>query len=698
MNAEINQKIYRSFHLQNTPENFIAGKTKSFKNNLFKITYDTFIRNTICGYKVEMEDMPIQMVIPKPINFTVEEQTKIDKEINRFLEHKIIEKVNETTENEYISNIFFRPKKEGKIRIILNLKNLNKNYLEKIHFKMETLQSAIDSMRKNCWFGSVDLSEAFYSIPVREKDRRFFRFIHNGQKYQFTALIMGLTHSPRVFTKILKPVFAKLRAKGHVSSAYIDDSCLQGASYHQCQKNIGETVQLMDSLGLTVQPQKSIFEPRQQIIFLGFLLCSVTMTVRLPPERRQEIVSICTNILIKHRVTIRKFSQLIGKLVATQQGVEYAPVFYKPLEKVKELELKKHKGNYNSFMTIPKHVVPVIKWWIQNVDASYKQISHGEPKLVLYSDSSKRGWGAYNETENIRTGGEWSVTEQESHINILELRACQLTLHTFCRNVKNLHVRIYLDNTTSCCYINKLGGKTRELDSISREIWFWCMDRHIHLSAAHVPGIENHEADEESRTENDDTEWALNEELFNSIHEKYPELTIDLFASRVNHKLRKYVARRPDPNAIAIDAFSITWTNVLFFIFPPFSLLPRILQKVEEDGSEAILIAPVWPTQSWWPSLLGLIVGQAYKLPNPQKILYLPHKQGRQHPLKRMRLGCFHISGKHSRTREFQNRPGISSSNHGEPRRKNSTLHTSQSGLLFANGGLTPFNPKSMMC
>ena len=386
MNAEINQKIYRSFHLQNTPENFIAGKTKSLKNNWFKITYDTFIRNTICGYKVEMEDMPIQMVIPKPINFTVEEQTKIDKEINRFLEHEIIEKVNETAENEYISNIFFRLKKEGKIRIILNLKNLNKNYLEKIHFKMETLQSAIDSMRKNCWFGSVDLSEAFYSIPVREKDRRFFRFIHNGQKYQFTALIMGLTHSPRVFTKILKPVFAKLRAKGHVSSAYIDDSCLQSASYHQCQKNIGETVQLMDSLGLTVQPQKSIFEPRQQIIFLGFLLCSVTMTVRLPPERRQEIVSICTNILIKHRVTIRKFSQLIGKLVATQQGVEYAPLFYKPLEKVKELELKKHKGNYNSFMTIPKHVIPVIKWWIQNVDSSYKLISHGEPKLILYSE------------------------------------------------------------------------------------------------------------------------------------------------------------------------------------------------------------------------------------------------------------------------------------------------------------------------
>ena len=84
-----------------------------------------------------------------------------------------------------------------------------------------------------------------------------------------------------------------------------------------------------------------------------------------------------------------------------------------------------------------------------------------------------------------------------------------------------------------------------ELDSLAREIWFWCIDKNIHLSAADVPGSENLEADEESRIENDDTEWALNEEMFNIIHEKYPEISIDLFASRINHKLSKYVARRP---------------------------------------------------------------------------------------------------------------------------------------------------------
>ena len=621
----------------------------------------------------------------------------IDREIDRFLHCKIIEKVNDSIEGEYISNIFFRPKKDGRIRIILNLKSLNKNYIEKVHFKMETLQSAINAMRKNCFFGSVDLSEAFYSVPIQKTDRKYFRFIHNNQKYQFTALIMGFTHSPRVFTKILKPIFARLRSKGHISSAYIDDSCLQGATYQLCKQNIKETVKLMDSLGLTVQPEKSILEPTQQIIFLGFLLCSVTMTVRLPPDRQQEIIELCNHILQKRRVTIRKFSQLIGKLVATQQGVEYAPLYYKPLEKVKETELSKHKGNYDSFMNVPKYVEPVITWWVQNVERSFKLISHGKPDVVLFSDASLKGWGAYNETDQNRTGGEWSAMEQESHINVLELKACQLTLQSFCKDMNHVHIRIFMDNTTSCSYINKFGGKTPELDSLARDIWFWCIDRNIHLSAAHVPGRDNCEADEESRAVNDDTEWSLNQGTFNSIQKIYPELSVDLFASRLNHKLKKYVSRRPDPNAIAVDAFALTWINETYFIFPPFSLLPRILQKVEEDETTAVLVAPLWPTQSWWPSLLSLVTGQCYRLPNPQTILSLPHKPDKRHPLNRMNLGCFPISGKLSKVGKFPRGLEISSSSRGEIQPKNNIMYMWQSGSSSAVETLTPLDLRSIM-
>lgn len=143
--SDKNSEIYESFNLENTLDNFVAGKTRFFKRNWFKITHHNFIRNSICGYELEMDDLPMiyTKYNPETYNFSPDVQDRIDQEINRFLHSKIIEKVNDSTKREYLSNIYFRPKKDGKIRIILNLINLNKNYLEKIHFKIETLQSAM---------------------------------------------------------------------------------------------------------------------------------------------------------------------------------------------------------------------------------------------------------------------------------------------------------------------------------------------------------------------------------------------------------------------------------------------------------------------------------------------------------------------------------------------------------------------------
>ena len=157
----------------------------------------------------------------------------------------------------------------------------------------------------------------------------------------------------------------------------------------------------------------------------------------------------------------------------------------------------------------------------------------------------------------MKTGGQWSAEEQALHINILELKACQLAIFTFCKDLTNLHVRIFMDNTTSCSYINKLGGKTYELDLLAREIWLWCIDKNIHISAAHLPGRINQEADKRSRFFNDGLEWSLDRETFDMILTLYPQIKVYLFATRLNHNIDSYVSLRPDPHALAVDVFSI---------------------------------------------------------------------------------------------------------------------------------------------
>lgn len=173
-------------------------------------------------------------------------------------------------QGEVLSHIFIRPKTDGSYRLILNLSNLNE-HIEKKHFKMETLKSALNLVEKDCFFAKIDLKDAYYSVPIVAQDRKFLRFTWQGKLYAFCSLPNGLTSAPRIWTKLLKPVFSSLRKKGHTNTAYIDDVLLQSETFRECVTNINDTISLMDGLGLTPHPEKSVTIPSQVIEFVGFL-------------------------------------------------------------------------------------------------------------------------------------------------------------------------------------------------------------------------------------------------------------------------------------------------------------------------------------------------------------------------------------------------------------------------------------------
>jgi hypothetical protein len=95
--------------------------------------------------------------------------------------------------------------------------------------------------------------------------------------------------------------------------------------------------------------------------------------------------------------------------------------------------------------------------------------------------------------------------------------------------------------------------------------------------------------------------------IFMQIKEIYNDMEIDLFASRLNFQLQRYAAWKPDPNAEFIDAFSVNWANLKFFAFPPFSLIGRCLQKIQEDMAEGVMIIPNWTTRAWYPRLMEML-------------------------------------------------------------------------------------------
>ena len=111
--------------------------------------------------------------------------------------------------------------------MIPNPKKLNQ-FTTKKHFKMDTLTTIMRLVERDCFMACLDLKDAYYSVPIAKKDRKYLRFKWQGQLYQFTCLPNGLSCAPRKFTKLLKPALSELHMQGHLSSGYIDDIYLQG--------------------------------------------------------------------------------------------------------------------------------------------------------------------------------------------------------------------------------------------------------------------------------------------------------------------------------------------------------------------------------------------------------------------------------------------------------------------------------------
>ena len=104
-------------------------------------------------------------------------------------------------------------------------------------------------------------------------------------------------------------------------------------------------------------------------------------------------------------------------------------------------------------------------------------------------------------------------------------------------------------------------------------------------------------ADLQLRVLNTNTEWTLDKLIFAAAISKLGvSPNIDLFASRLNSGTA-YVSFHPDPGAIAFNAFHMSWKPYLSYIFPPFCLISRILQKIQEGKATVEAIIPQWPTQ-----------------------------------------------------------------------------------------------------
>ena len=220
---------------------------------------------------------------------------------------------------------------------MINLKALNR-FLPKEKFKMEGLHTAHCLLLKGDHMMKLDVKDAYYAVPIHQESRKYLRFQFKGTTYEFCCLPFGLSLATRVFTRILRPIVAKLRSEGIQTVIYLDNLHL---THHQ-KDTLSELFlyvrRLLSSLGFIVKLEKCSPEPTCCLVFLGAVLDTTYMSVALPEEQINWIQGACQEMLESRSTSLHGLLSLLGRMShVAWTGLWIAPLYYRALQRQQAL-------------------------------------------------------------------------------------------------------------------------------------------------------------------------------------------------------------------------------------------------------------------------------------------------------------------------------------------------------------------------
>ncbi len=185
---------------------------------------------------------------------------------------------------------------------------------------------------------------------------------------------------------------------------------------------------------------------------------------------------------------------------------------------------------------------------------------------------------------------------------LLELLAVRLARGRLKGLLHGKHMLIRTDSTATVAYINaRVVYAPRRMWQLARHLLLWSQKYLRSLWAIHIPGVLNRAADKLSRQPALPGEWRLHPQVVQLIWSLFGAAQVDLFASPDSTHCQLFLFPDRGHSRHGCTGAQLA-PGPCKYAFPPVSLLAQTLCKVREDEEQVLLVAPYWPSRTWFSS------------------------------------------------------------------------------------------------
>jgi hypothetical protein len=371
-----------------------------------------------------------------------------------------------------------------------------------------------------------DLKRAYRQFMVDPGDIHLLGYLWEDKIYIDLALAMGIRSAAFLCQRITDAIKHIFKSHGFNMVNYIDDLAGLGLpkDAYKAYNTLGV---ILSDLGVEEAQEKSC-PPSPVMEFLGVEFHVPSMSMRVTPERVQEILCLVESWLQKKKASKRELQSLIGKLQFVSKCIRPGRIFVSRLLLLLPSLSKPHHKFHITIETRKD-----LLWWRKflthfNGVSLIPDMIWSSPDSVFSTDACLQSAGGFCQQEYFSAAFPQFIISQNFNINILELLTIMVAIKVWGHNIKDRRVQIYCDNQASCIVLNSGRTKNPIMLSIIREIAYLSTMFNCQIRALHISGVNNRMADLMSRAPIDNNSKRLLESELNEGWKRLP-VQNDLF-------------------------------------------------------------------------------------------------------------------------------------------------------------------------
>ena len=220
------------------------------------------IGETEVAHDIELTPGPSIKERPRPV--PPQDLEELRQHLQDLLDANIIK----PSSSPYASPIVILRKRNGTLRLCIDYRKINARTI-KDSYPLPKIEDLFMTLGSSKYFSAMDLSKAYYQVPLTERAKKISAFTTPMGLYEFERLSFGMVNAPATFQRLMENCFRDMNLVDLI--IFLDDLLVHAETLEELEE---KTVKVLDRLRkhkLKLDPDKCVFGVRE-VKHLGYLI------------------------------------------------------------------------------------------------------------------------------------------------------------------------------------------------------------------------------------------------------------------------------------------------------------------------------------------------------------------------------------------------------------------------------------------